>query len=221
MRTLDAARLNMVANDPNVRPLLGGEGPIDLSPLVSDPANYALVGPDGGFLYVRLGDGLYEVHTTHRGRPRAVLREALESLEYMFVHTDCNTVWTKTPHSAAQHLCDLTGFRQLHGDLRALTLDEWALTSPATLRAGKEFHNALEIKSHADDPLHDRIAGAAYLMMANNPHKAVWFYNRMAQFLWGPNSTIRLISLSPLVVDIRDAVLEIGSGLKVLLRTSV
>lgn len=40
--TRNATFLNKVANDPDVRPWLLGEGELDLGPLLADPANYGL-----------------------------------------------------------------------------------------------------------------------------------------------------------------------------------
>lgn len=51
-RTLDAAAINEIANHPEVRPWLGGDGVLDLSELVSAPANITLAIDGGAFVCV-------------------------------------------------------------------------------------------------------------------------------------------------------------------------
>ncbi len=84
MRTLDAAFLNEVANDPEVRPFLGRSGALDLAPLISDPNNYCFVCDQGGFVGIKLQPGLYELHTIFRpGDAAHVPRESTDRAHRM------------------------------------------------------------------------------------------------------------------------------------------
>ena len=63
MRTLDASRFNAIANLADVRPRLGGTGPLDLAPILANPRNYGFEIDLGGFICVNTFGATYEVHT--------------------------------------------------------------------------------------------------------------------------------------------------------------
>ena len=97
IRTLNAAFLNAVANHPDVRPWLGGEGELDLSPLVSDDRNISLINGFGGFVF-RNADGFGFVRELHSmflpdGWGRAVADAAREAVEYVF-GSGCQLIFT-------------------------------------------------------------------------------------------------------------------------------
>lgn len=239
-RTLSADLLNAVVNHPQVRPWLGSPDVpfIDVSPLVCDPANVALVTDHGGFIFHAQGDGVYEVHTQFvpEGRGRDAAQAMWEARRYMFVETDCVELVTKVPdgNRGADSLSRLAGFEErfrregvwqapegtVGVSYRSLGIQAWSRLDDVAADEGAAFHEELEgVKAangsarpvHPDDPAHDAAAGAASLMIkAGNAMKGVAFYNRWARL--AGYQTIELLSLYPVVVDLRDAVVEVRKG---------
>lgn len=232
-RTFDPTILNRVMNDPEVRPYLGnGEVPLDVSAVVQNIDNFALVNPFGGFLFVKYAPGTYEVHTQFlpEYRGRLAYEAAQDGARFMFLETDCVEILTRCPdcNRPASVLTRLMGFRKIFRretcwptpngescgvDYYVLTFDDWKAKDPIVLDSGRRFHAELEAQgchpNHPEDEAHDRAAGAAYEMfLRGNPHKPVVLYNRWAKL--AGYQPIGLLSNSPLVVDIGDAVLGIG-----------
>ena len=245
-RTLSADLLNSVANHPEVHPWLGAEGEIDLTEVIGNPANFALCTEGGGFLCVNLGSGVYDVHSLfhpdHRkGRTLPFMQACMA---YMFTRTDCTELVTKLPegNTLAASLASVGGFtprfrteaawlhegRKVAVDHVGLAIEQWAVGDEICAVSGEHFHAVMDAAmghlsppAHPDDPHHDHIAGAAYLMATSgNPYKAVVFYNK-----WAARSgyaTIGLVSVTPPVIDVSDGgitlVLEAGEdGLEILL----
>lgn len=232
-RTLDAGRLNPVANHPDVRPWLGGEGPLDLTPLVSNPQNLAYATDAGGFLAVALGDGHYEAHSLFLpdGR-RDTVRAVRAALDHFFAASDGLELTTKAPEGnrGAAALAQLAGFTDLctlalpwpdahvTRPTRVLTLsiDTWALRSAQALAHGVWLHEAMAAgqaqagsahQPHADDPVHHRFTGAATLIVrAGQPAKAVRFYNRWAAVIGFQPMT--LLQRFPVILDLGGMVVE-------------
>ncbi len=115
-RTHDAAFLNAVANHPDVRPWLGGEGEADLSPLITNPENVTLVAPNGGFVLVKIAPGIYDTHSlflpTGRHRTIEAMREAAA---WMFEREGATELVTTVPcpNRAASALARLAGFQPI------------------------------------------------------------------------------------------------------------
>lgn len=244
-RTMDAAFLNSVANHPDVRPWLGGAGQIDLGRVIANPANVALAGRHGGFLGMKVQDGIYECHSLFlpEGRGAFAREAAAAGLRYLFAVTDCMEVVTKCPanNAATLGLARTMGFvamfeRQkawLTGDeskvdvaYMALSYWKWLARDEQVLARGKWFHTRLEqltgemgvtIPVHAEDAAHERAVGACVLMLeAGNPAKAVEAYNRWARVA-GQYSEIRLISLNPVIIETDGVLLALkGSDMDVL-----
>jgi hypothetical protein len=244
-RTMDADRLNDVANHPDVFPwlgFLGQPGDLDLSPVIENPANFALDCEHGGYVLINQGGGQYEAHTMFLPTGRAVAHAAaVEGFRYLFTATDCQRVVTKVPagnvHAAAH--AKRCGFEELFTraavwpgqagpedvSYQELTLDRWLACDPETLAKGQWFHGELEAAKiaagsirevHEDDEAHDRAVGAAVLMFqAGNASKAAWHYNRWAAL--AGFAPLSVVSLTPLVVDVVDAVIEVTrAGMEVL-----
>lgn len=232
-RTLDAAFLNRVANDPDVRPWIGGDGLLDLTGIISDANNFALQADHGGWVFVRHDAGTYELHTlfTPAGRGAACLSAWKEAVHYMFVATDAREIVTRVPENnrGADFAARRCGFRERFArpnafkdadgrlfdvSFRALTVDDWAFNDPEALAAGEMFHAQLEAgrlaadavwPEHPDDEAHDRAAGASCLMIAEtNTRKGVWFYNRWAALAGYPQ--IRILTETPLTLDVGSGV---------------
>lgn len=243
-RTLDPRGFNEIANHPDVRPWLGAGGQLDLAPFVMNPANFSFIGNDGGFVAQKIGDGRYEVHSLFlpSGRGGEAIRCAREGLAFMFCATDCSELVTKCPdgNSAALGLARIGGFQEqfrreriwdFAGDMvgvshQALSLQRW-ISQDADCRArGEWFHEKLTaakathgsvLPVHDDDEAHDRTVGASVRMvLAGNPRKAVWSYNRWAAF--AGYAPISLLSEAPPVIDVVDAVVTPnGDDMEVLL----
>lgn len=236
-RTLDAAFLNEVANDPAVRPSLGGEGALDLSSIVADPVNLALVCDEGGFLLTPLAPGHLEVHSMFRPDHGTAAIEAMrEAMEWVFTRTDCVSIWSKVPKSnkAAKGFARAGGprcvFERDHErtgptEFCEVPIMRWAMNCPALEKHGERFHGLLdeakraggsELPEHPHDAAHERAVGAALLMFERGqPGKGAAFYNLWAGF--AGYQQISLLSVSPVTVDAGDAIVGMGSeGMEVM-----
>lgn len=230
-RTFDAARLNEVANHPDVRPFVGGEGELDLSSIVADPRNFALEVDGGGFIMQALERGIYEVHSLFLPEARGQTVTAMQDgMRFMFCHTDCFRLLTLVPtgNIAAAALARKGGFSKWFerstGDYLALDLDAWIAGASWADAYGAEFHEKLEAAKHAsgsslpihdDDPVHDRFVGMALAMArAGNAHKGIAAYNRWAAFAGYAPAT--LLSTTPVLVDVGDGLVTLdGERLEV------
>lgn len=234
IRTLDAAVFNAMANDPTIRPWLGGIGPLDLTGLVADPQNFALLTPqcDGGYLLIRRDLGLYEAHSlaypSARGRP--MLELARDGFRYMFTATDAIEIVSKCPdgNTAALRWAEIVGFEHLgwrdeafdlNGSLvgcsfKSLTYQSWVKKDRRNKVDGQRFHAKLtEIKGdiHPEDASHDYWVGATIEgVRQGNVGKAVSLYSRWAAQMGYFQPTI--LSFNPPVVDQGDAVVTLLHG---------
>lgn len=226
-RTMNAARLNELANHPEVRPaLLGADGPLDLTSLVTNPAVITLEAEHGAFLLIPILPAVYELHTLFlpEGRGKAFFRCAAEMFRYLFTRTDAVEIVTKVPdgNRGAALASTITGFRErFHRagvSFRSLDIEGWALSDYVAEAAGNDFHEKLErakeaagspLETHPHDATHDHIVGAA-ILMAHEGHleKGVDFYCRWATF--AGYATISIVG--PNIVDVRDALIEIRDG---------
>lgn len=101
-RTFDAGRLNAFANDPSVRPFVGGgNGYIDLSDAVADRDNIFLAGEHGAFAFSWTAPGTYEVHTfiLPEGRGEWAARFARQARDFM-EDEGAIQLWTRVPVGA-------------------------------------------------------------------------------------------------------------------------
>lgn len=232
-RTMDAVFLNDLANDPCVRPWLGGEGELDLAPMITDLRNVAIRTDHGAWVFHNLGAGTYEVHTMFRpaGRGKALLAAAKDALTYLFSTTDAVDIVTKCPddNEPARLASAQIGFKERFRrdnawsdgvgiSYRGLSIVDWAFGSSDCLTAGRDFHDKIaaakvaagtEDTIHAADEAHDRMAGAASLLvLAGNTEKGVSFYNHWAIFA----GYAAVEAISRTIIDIRDAVVEVRAG---------
>lgn len=234
MRTFDPTFLNSVANNPEVRLWLGGQGPIDLTATLDNPGNYAFCDDTGGFVVIQLHGARYECHTIFspdRRGVKGVLDLMFAAQQYMFTQTPCDDIVTKVPdeNRGADWLARagkfVEGFRRNGVSYRSLSLDRWAQVCSTAPDEGRAFHLILEaakqaagsaLAVHGEDELHDRMVGAAILMAkTGNVVKGVNFYNSWA--LWAGYAPISLLSEQPAVIDIIDAVIGLdGSNLRVM-----
>lgn len=244
-REFSAERINAVVNHSDVRPWVGGgSGPLDLTPLVADPANVLLMNEQGGVLFQKHEPGLYEAHTQFLpdGRGAQAVASVADALRWMFTRSDAVEIVTKVP---AGNGGALGLVRAIHGRLLfvrdnvwptaqdasavsfySLGIMDWAGKAPGLAESGHWFHEKLEgakaatagaAPLHDDDEAHDRYVGATVEMIAaGQVDKGLAFYNRWARFAgYGP---VAAIAVNPLVIDIGDAILAVrGDDFDVLL----
>lgn len=233
-RTFDATFLNSVANDPDVRPHIGGEGPIDLTEIAANPANILIEAERmGGWVLQCLLPGVYELHTLwlRAFRGRAYFECAEEALRYVFAHTDALEIVTKVPddNRVAGFAATKIGFRERfwranarNGDVgvsfRVLTVDDWTFRDAVCEAEGHAFHEALEaakaeagsvLSAHPDDPAHDQMVGATALMIkGGQTAKGASLFNRWCVFAGYAN----IAAITPTVIDVVDGVVEWRDG---------
>lgn len=238
-RSVDVAHFNAIANDPSVRSMLGGDGAMDLGPVIDNLHNFAFKTPHGGYVLLDCGSGRYDVHSFFlpAGRGKEAMDAMRDVSAYMFMRTDCVEGRTTIPegNASAAALATRGGFESrftlnrmvwkrgatTSAVFMALTLEKWTLTSPLTLSAGDWFHAQLDAVTstelHPDEDVHDRMAGAVVLLTRCGQHeKAVAFYNAWA--LTANYGTISLASRkAPIVLDIGTALIEVTEdGMEIL-----
>ena len=233
-RTLEAKLFNEAANHPEVHPWMGYDGEIDLTAAAENIDNFFLTDrQSGGFAMIKLSEGLYEVHTIFKpeSKPSGIVDLVAEGMDYMFTRTDCHTLVTQLPlnNKPAHILATTVGFKTMFQredtprgptEFTRFTLDEWVHQTPSLLKDGQWFHEKLEgakaaigseMPTHLDDPAHDQAVGAAVRMIRrDNAYKGVDYYNTWARF--AGYAPITLLSDSPIVVDVLDAVVEVMDG---------
>lgn len=233
---MNAAFLNGIANDPAVRPSLGGVGQLDMTAILREPHNYGLVTDQGGFVVIKTGPRVYECHSIFPEEARGIhTQEAMVAgLRYMFVNTDCLEVVTKVPDG---NLAALGGCRAM-GFIRSFVLDKgwplpdgsmgpvfvyslpiakWAQRDAVAQAKGVWFHDRLEqltggnIPAHYDEPSHNQAVGASVMMFeAGNSIKATECYNRWA--VLAGFSQVKMLSQNPTVLDMDNVIVGIANG---------
>jgi hypothetical protein len=236
-RITDAARLNAVVNDPSVYPWVRGtaEGPLDLGGIIADPRHVALMGAHGGCLFVHHQPGIFECHTQvlESGRGPWTLDMVRSALHWMFTRTDAVEIWTRCPKGnlGARALARAIGgqleFMTPRGwvmdgaiipaSIFSLRIQDWMRDAAGLVDVGKWFHRCLDREFaragraddvHGDDEIHDRYVGAAVEMIrGGQPYKGAVFYNRFADM--AGYERVKILGTDPVVVDIRNAVLEV------------
>ncbi len=98
-RSSDALALNELANDPAIRPFIGGDlaQPLDLTAAVENPLTIVLMGEHGGFLMAWSAPGVFEVHTMilPEGRGEWAAEAAILARDSMFDIYEANMLWTR------------------------------------------------------------------------------------------------------------------------------
>ena len=190
--------LESVANDERVHKWVAEDGkPISLAAIW--PESIGIEFDTGGFLFQRLGVGVYEVHTLFLPKSVRVYDKARLAAQYMFCATDCKEILTKVPafNIAARHLtermwfikdfCRTKAFAGHDVEYFRLPLKTWMFCESALAVAGKEFHARLEASgkhaNHEDDAAHDQAVGYAIATARMGLlDKAKSLYNEWALF---------------------------------------
>lgn len=227
-RVSDPHRLNRIINDPSIYPYVKGYAvtPLDISPMLANPRNHALMGEHGGVLFCRHFAGLYEAHTQilPAGRGKWAVGAVKAALHWMFSNTDAIEILTKCPNKRARALATVIGgtpqWRAKRGwvmdndpipvDIYGLSIQSWMNTAGGLIERGNWFHRRLdeEVKKmggseppHEDDTTHNRYVGAAVEMaLGGQMNKATVFYNRWAAL--SGYARIQLISDNPPVFSL-------------------
>lgn len=218
---------NAVANHPEVRPYLGGQGALDLNPLINQ--SFTFSNEHGGFVVHPIVPCIYEVHSLFLPEGKGTAYDlAVSSIRSMFAGTDCARLVTKVPDSneAAKAIAKRVGFveefRLEHApgwtcgvSYQTITLENWRNADPECEQAGEWFHARLEaekakagsdLETHLDDPAHHRAVGACVLMCrSGQPEKGAAFYNLWAAFAgYAPIAVLEGGSL-----DVGDAIIKL------------
>lgn len=216
---------NGFLNDPFVRPDVASEelSTLDISKVVADQRNVVLQGQHGGFAFIALLPGIYEVHTValKTGRGQWIIDQAHAAAHYMFTQTDAYEITTRIPakHMGARTLAIATGmgfeFSVPKGckwrgetqaiDIYSFRIQDWIRDADECIDRGRWFHQRLleearriGIKDapHPNDDTHNRYVGACFDMaFAGQVAKGFHFYNRWA--IAARHPTIDLLALDP------------------------
>jgi len=242
VRSFDAKEANRIINDPAILSKIAPSDidQIDLTEVIANPRN-VLLEVEGGILLfgADIEGGRYELHTTFLPDYGGVhaLTVSREAYRWMFTHTECMEIVTRVPavNRAAALMARKIGFipqfsrhdvwKTLDGycDVKfySLSYETWlGMAKDELIESGRRFHRELDAQRaamghgephHPDEDCHDHYVGArCETIYSGQPAKAVVLYNRWAR--WSGYGQIALISQSPLVIDIGDAVLLIQNG---------
>jgi hypothetical protein len=236
-RSYDATKINAIINDPSVFPLISIPGieTLDVSNLLADERNVLLMAEGGGILFCWHEPCTYEVHTAFLEgfRGRHAIRASKAAYRWMFTRSDCLVLLTKVPaiNPAAASFCKIVG-ATLEFERKAiwptnngpvdmgywsLRYDDWIRQTPSIKKSGRKFHDHLASEferkgqpeeQHPDEDCHDLHVGACVEMIYGGQlEKAVALYNGWAHF--AGYGLINLVSRSPAVIDIGNALLQI------------
>jgi len=114
--TMDVEAVNQIANHPDVRPFLGGEGPADLGPLMDTPGSLTFWIPEGGvFILHAVSLQVYNAHSLFLPWARRYSRQAMRDVLGMVFRAGAKEIWTMIPdgNRAAAALAKLGGFSQI------------------------------------------------------------------------------------------------------------
>ena len=237
-RERHANRINKVVNDQAVFDWVRGNhpGPLDLTPVIANPANILLMGQYGGILFMHLQPGLYEAHTQvlPEGRGKWTVGMTRAALHWMFTRSDCFEVLSRCPQGniAARALIKRVGgeleFTNQRGwvkndvvipaDIYSWTIQAWTRTAPGLEERGEWLQHAVarEYKrlnkaaiQYVDDKVFNRYSGmAAEMFMNKQAAKAVLLYNRWAKVAGYDNIDL-MCAENPTAVRTQDAILMV------------
>lgn len=228
-RTLNAEIFNSVANNPGIRPYLGGQDELDLTNIIENANNYCFLTDDktGAHILINKGQGTYEVHTLSLPNARGSHMRKLmqEARAFMFLQTDCIELQTFVPDGQANVLlwAQYAGFSEdffrdkcfnykgdmIGGTYLSLSYNDWVLKDKDNLKVGQEFHKVIEpfeLLTHPDDAVHDAWAGAT--CRSYNLPKAISYYNKWAARTG--YAQLAIVSIAPFVIDFGNAILQLN-----------
>jgi hypothetical protein len=236
-RAQNAEALNAIVNEPSVYQWVHGsvEGPMDMTPIVSNPNNYALIGQHGAVIFAIHSPGIYEAFSQvlPSGRGHWEAEMIREALHWQFTHTNAAEIWTRVPdgNESAEILAGRRGFdlqfRSERGwvvdghivpaNIYSLTIQKWMIAAPDLPAIGEWFHTKLREEyrrigrdepSLSEDEIHNRYVGAAVEMIrSRQAHKGAIFYNRFAAMVGA--QPISILHDDPVMISVGNAILEL------------
>lgn len=227
-RQFTAEHLNEVINHPDIHPHVCGAiaGPLDLSVAVADQRNVLLMGEHGGFLFVWMQQGIYEVHSQvlPAGRGRWALAAARASLDWMFTRTTALEVITRVARGnyAALVLAKACGMKPVtvvsngwvtmdgpcDATVLSLTIQDWIGKSEALAARGTWV-----AKNWRKAPVSDIYAlGAMVEMMAHQQvAKAAIFLQRWMAII-GADLKVEPLTADPPRLQVGNAIVVVRDG---------
>lgn len=114
VRTFDVDHINGIINHEDVREGARVRDYTDFRGPILNDNNHCLFNSSGGFLFIQVEPGVYEVHTQFLKRARGpeVSVKAEEAVAYMFENTDCTEIRTQVyfNNPAPKRLAESVGF---------------------------------------------------------------------------------------------------------------
>lgn len=236
-RATDAVRVNEIINDPSIYPWIKGAntGPLDVSAVIANPNNVALVAEHGCLLFLKTQPGIYEFHTSvlPRGRGAWMQEGAARAFHWMFTKSDAYELMTKCPDGnilsklGARNVGCSLQFRTgpiwhtdggvVPVDVYSLLVQQWAIKAPILEETGHWFHEMLireykrlgrDIEVEVNDETHHRYVGACIEMIKGGQVlKGVNFYNRWA--VMAGYKPIFVVNRDPWIFDISEAKIRV------------
>lgn len=227
----DPAEFERIGNDPSVLPFVAQEGveKLDFEPFFANPDNIGFLYKDCGFLVHCLEPGVYEVHSMALPHVRGgyVFGAATLAIRFMFFATTAMELLTRVPEGnvAATALSHKVGFspefvrpkawQTAEGpkdvQFYAMRYPEWVKHQDWLRQSGEWFHSLLGEVDHDDDPAHDLYVGSAVeMVLAGQPDKGCFLYNRWARF--AGYEPIAIVDREPLTLNIRSHMVMLEGG---------
>lgn len=238
-RDFNAKRLNRVCNDPSVFPeiSLPSQGPMDLTALVADLRNIALLCDEGGILALWREPGIYEIHTqfTEKYRGVSAVKTVREMVSWLFLQSPAMELQTQVPavnqaaHSLVKAISGRLEFERdgvwalpdgqsCRMDYYTLRYSDWLYSAWAMgglAARGEWFHKRLDdAKAAFLCPPEAHAPDAAHDVNVGATIEMI-FAGQTVKSLTLYNrwarfagyAQVRLVNQEPLVIDIDDAVL--------------
>lgn len=227
----DPVAYERIANHASVLPHIvqAGAGPVDLAPFFENPANIGFHFGDCAFLVHCLEQGVYEVHSMALpvARGPKVCEAATLAIRFMFFATEAMELLTRVADGnlAATALTHKVGFSHEFSrpkawatadgpkdvQFYAMRYPEWVKHQDWLRKNGEWFHSILGEVEHDDDPAHDLYVGAALeMVLAGQPDKGCFLYNRWARF--ARYEPIEIVGRDPLEINVKTHLLTLEGG---------
>lgn len=228
----DPYEYERIANDPSVLPFIvqKGQGEAGLTGFFEDANNLGFLFDDCAFLCHYLEEGVYEVHSMAlpHARGRYVFVAATIAIRCMFFATTAMELLTRVVEGnvGATALTKKVGFSPEFSRAKAweaedgakdvhffaMRYPEWVKRQDWLRSSGEWFHSLTGISdAHPDDPAHDLYVGAALeMILAGQPDKGCFLYNRWARF--AGYDLVSIVEREPLTMLVSGHLLTLENG---------
>lgn len=112
-RTHCPLQVNALVNDPTIRPWVCGEGPLDMSLLLSDRRSVCLMHERGGMFFRWCGPGVFDCHIFLFAKGREALTLARAMIGTMAASYGARHLWALSPHRHVTWFARQLGFSGL------------------------------------------------------------------------------------------------------------